>query len=78
VSFAVVLGLIQFWLQWAFRPPLLITGIVGAVSIAALLGFVLALLYVRRPIADLRYRWLTRDVDRAIKHPDRKVKRPAA
>jgi hypothetical protein len=78
VCFALVLGLLQFWLQWALRPPLVITGIIGAVSVAALLGFVIALLHLRRPFADMRYRWLTRDVDRATKHRDRKANRPAA
>lgn len=76
VSFAVLLGAIQFWVERAFHPPLLITGVVSVVSIAALFGLVLGVLRLRRPFADLRYRWLTRDVSRAMKQTKHNAKRP--
>jgi small basic protein len=76
ISFALALGLIQFWLQWEFRPRLVVTGIITAVSVAVLLGFVLAVLRLRQPLADMRYRWLTREVDRAVRGAERVAKRP--
>jgi hypothetical protein len=67
VSFAMALGLAQVWLERAFHPPFLVFGVAAAISVAALFALVVAVLRLRQPLSDLRFRWLTRGVDRAVK-----------
>ena len=67
VSFAMVLALSQLWLDRASHPQLLVLEAAGAISLAALFGFVYALLRLGQPLYDLGYCWLTRGVDGAMK-----------
>lgn len=75
VSFAMVLGLAQVLIERAFRPPVLVLVAAGAISVAAWFGFVCAVLGLRQRLYDLRYRWLTRGVDRAMRQTNRKANR---
>jgi len=58
VSFAMVLGLGQMWLERAFHPPLLVLGAAATISVVALFGLVFIVLHLRQPLSDIRYRWL--------------------
>ena len=69
-SAAAMLAVVEMWVQLTFHPPLVVTLTMGAICFAALVAFAVLLLRLRRPVADLRYRWQTRDVDRAMKRPD--------
>jgi len=74
VSFAMALGLTQIWLERAFHPPFLVPVATGAIFVAALFGFAYAVLRLGQPLAELRYRWLTRRVDRLMRQTNRKAK----
>ena len=78
LSFAMSLALVQAWVQWTFHPPLIVDGAVAIVALATLFVFVLVVLRLRRPLAEMRYRWLTRRVDRAMNEARRRANRPAA
>ena len=81
IAAALALGAVQLWVHLTFRPPWLIGGLISVAAIVLLLGFVwllLALHSLRRPLADLRYRWLTRDVDRLMNDRHHPRNRPAA
>ena len=78
VSFAVLLGVVQVGIQWVFHPPILVSGVLAVVAFAAWCGSILLVLRLGRPLTEMRYRWLTRDVDRAMRKADRKRRRPAA
>ena len=67
VTVAALLALAQVWLRLAFDLPLIALAAVAGCAVAAFIAFVLSVLRLRRTWADLRYRWLTRQVDRAMK-----------
>jgi len=76
VSFAMALGLTQIWLERAFHPPFLVLVATGSIFVAALFGFAYAVLRLGQPLSDLRYRWLTRRIDRLMRQTNREAKRP--
>lgn len=67
VSFALLLAVAQVWIQRAFDPPIVVSRLLGAVNIAALLGWILLLLRLRQPSTDMKYRWASRNMDRAMR-----------
>jgi hypothetical protein len=60
-------------LAWfrATHPPLVHIAVVAALALVATSAFIVSLVWlhvkVRGPLRNLRYRWLTRDVDRRMK-----------
>lgn len=77
VSFALLLELVQIWIQRVFHLPILVTGLLAVVAIAALFGWILLILRLRQPLADVRYRWLARGVNRTMRKTGRRPRRPA-
>lgn len=75
LSCAMVLGLAQVWLERAFHPPVLVLVATGAFCVAAWVAFIYVVLRLRQPLHDLKYRWITRGVDRAMRQADHLVKR---
>jgi hypothetical protein len=76
VSFALVLELLQIWIQRVFHLSILFTGVLAVIAIAAVLAWILLILRLRQPFTDARYRWLTRDVNRAMRKTSRRLRRP--
>ncbi len=76
VSFAVALGLGQLWFHRAVAPGPAAAAVDAIGSLAALVVFAVLLLVVpskfRRRMRDLRYRWTTRAVDRAMRRQNEK------
>jgi hypothetical protein len=73
-SFAVALGLGQLWFHLEVRPGRVaatVAAVAAVASLVALLVFAVIVMLVpgrlRRLLRDVRYRWLTRGVDRAMR-----------
>jgi hypothetical protein len=71
VSFAIALGLAQLWFHLEVRPGRVAAAVAAVASLVALLVFAVIVMLVpgrlRRLLRDVRYRWLTRGVDRAMR-----------
>lgn len=77
VSFALLLELGQIWIQRVFHLSIFFTGVLAVVAIAALVGWILLILRRRQPLADVRYRLLTRGVNRAMRKTGHWLRRSA-
>ena len=75
IAFAFALGAGEVFIFVRFHPNLLIMAALCCASVAALFGFVLLLLRIRRPISDFWYRWHTRELDLAEKKVERSATR---